>query len=235
MIYLLIAILTANLNASLISPENNSNLNYIHVLFEWEQEFNADYYTLYLDTNSEFSDPIIINDNSLIYIDTENINWDSDYFWKVRPEYIDETSGNWSTTFNFSTGSKQSEAYSIIVDNSSYQEGVTIFSSFFNYYSAMIDKHGNEIWNTGDTDIVYYNLDYYGQLFGCYVNNNIENYLPGIEFDINSNFVWEEPNDDFLHHELIQLSDGNYLGLVEVIQLGPIPMGFWTPLYQSLG
>ena len=102
MIYILIAILISNLNASLIYPENNSNLNYIHVLFEWEQEFNADYYTLYLDTNSEFSNPVIINDNSLLYIDTENIDWNSNYYWKVRAEYLDGTSGNWSSTFNFS-------------------------------------------------------------------------------------------------------------------------------------
>ena len=235
MIYILIAILISNLNASLIYPENNSNLNYIHVLFEWEQEFNADYYTLYLDTNSEFSNPVIINDNSLLYIDTENIDWNSNYYWKVRPEYLDGTSGNWSSTFNFSTASKRSEAYSIIENNSAYQDGVTIFSSFFNYYSAMIDKDGNEIWNTGNTDIVYYGTDFYGKLFGCYVNNDLENYLPGIEFSIDNDYVWEEPNEDFLHHELLQLPNGNYIGLIETIQLGPIPIGPWTPLYQSIG
>lgn len=235
MIYILIAILISNLNASLISPENNSNLNYIHVLFEWEQEFNADYYTLYLDTNSEFSNPVIINDNSLLYIDTENIDWNSNYYWKVRGEYLDGTSGNWSSTFNFSTTSKRSEAYSIIENEASYQNGLTIFSSFFNYYSAIIDKNGNEIWNTGDTDIVYYGTDFYGKLFGCYVNNDLENYLPGIEFSIDNSYVWEEPNEDFLHHELLQLPNGNYIGLIETIQLGPIPNGPWTPLYQSIG
>ena len=231
----IILLLFNNTFASLILPTNNSTLNYTHVLFEWEQEFNAESYTFYLDTNSEFPNPIIINNNSLIYIDTDNINWDSSYYWKVRPEYLDGTSGNWSDTNSFYTGSKRSDAYSIINDTDSYQDGTTIFSSFFNYYSAMIDKDGNEIWNTGNTDIVYYSLDYYGQLFGCYVNNDIENYLPGIEFSIDNEFIWEEPNDEFLHHELLQLPNGNYMGLIEAIELGPIPSGPWTPLYQSQG
>ena len=58
--------------SSLIQPENGTSINYTHVLFEWEQEFNASSYTLYLDTSSNFSNPTEISDNSLIYIDTEN-------------------------------------------------------------------------------------------------------------------------------------------------------------------
>ena len=45
------------------------------------------------------------------------------------------------------------------------QMELRFFSSFFNYYSAIIDQQGNEIWNSADTDIVYYNTDYNGQLF----------------------------------------------------------------------
>jgi len=224
-----------NAFASLLSPSNGSNLNYTHVLFEWEQEHDASSYTLYLDTNSNFSSPVVISDNSILYIDTENIDWDDDYYWKVRPEYSDGSSGNWSDTYSFSTGNTLSTAYSINTDDNAYQSGVTLFSSFFNYFSAMIDQDGNEIWNTGDESIVYYNTDFYGQIFGCYVNNDIENYLPGIEFSIDGEYLWEEPNDDFLHHELIQLPDGNYLGLIETTQIGPIPEGGWSSLFQILG
>ena len=42
--------LFSNALAALLSPNNGSTLNYTHVLFEWEQEFNASSYTLYLDT-----------------------------------------------------------------------------------------------------------------------------------------------------------------------------------------
>ena len=39
-------LMVAPLTAGLIQPENNSNLNYIHILFEWEQMSNADSYQL---------------------------------------------------------------------------------------------------------------------------------------------------------------------------------------------
>ena len=183
--------------AGLLSPENGSHLNYIHILFEWEQETDAEYYNLQLDTSPSFSNPILdINDESLIYIDTENINWNSSYHWRVRPINSEGIAGDWIENFSFSTGNTRSEAYSINHDDTQYADGVTIFSSFFNYYSAMLDQNGNEIWNTQDENIVYYNSDLYGQLFGCYVNNDIENYLPGIEFDLNNEYIWQEPNDE---------------------------------------
>ena len=232
--YLLFFLLNSLYAVQLLSPNNNATLNYTHVLFEWEQDNDVNTYTIYLDTDTNFSNPIIVNNNSLIYIDTNNLNWNTTYYWKVRPEYKNE-SGNWSNTFSFATGTKKSTAYSLNSNDTLYQPGVTLFSSFFNYFSAIIDQNGNEIWNTGDKSIVYYNTDFYGQFFGCYVDNDIENYLPGIEFDINSNYIWEEPNDEFLHHELIKLPDGNYMGLIETIELGPIPIGPWTNLFLSLG
>ena len=39
---------------------------------------------------------------------------------------------------------------------------------------------------------------------------NLENNLPGINFTIDSDFIWEEPNNEFLHHDLIKLPNGNY-------------------------
>ena len=38
-----------------------------------------------------------------------------------------------------------------------------------------------------------------------------------------------------MHHELIKLPDGNYLGLIEETRMGPIPFGPWTTLFQALG
>ncbi len=222
--------------SSLIQPENGTSINYTHVLFEWEQEQEAVSYNFQLSSSEIFNSNIVdITDESLIYIDTENLNWESTYYWRIRPIYTDGSYGNWTDTFNFSIEQIRSGAYAIEHNIDSYSDGVTIFSSFFNYFSAAIDKNGNEIWNTGDQDIVYYNTDLYGQLFGCYVNNDIENYLPGIEFSLDSDHIWEEPNDEFLHHELLQLPDGNYMGLVEVAVDGPIPIGPWTSLYQILG
>ena len=234
---ILIYLLAFNfIQGSLLIPENNSTINYTHVLFEWDQIYQAESYNFQLSDDTSFNEVIANIDNETsLYIHKSDITWDFTYFWRVRAKYSDNSFGEWIDTSSFSTGSKVSNAYSIISNNSSYNDGVTIFSSFFNYFSAMIDKDGNEIWNTADSDIVYYNTDYNGQLFGCYVNNNLEHYLPGIEFSIDNEYIWKEPNEHFLHHELLQLKNGNYIGLIETIEQGPIPIGPWTPLYQSQG
>ena len=71
-----------------ISPVNNSILNYVHVLFEWEQIPDALEYRLQVSTESDFSVPVTDTTvSSLIYIDKENIEWSSNYFWRIKPVY----------------------------------------------------------------------------------------------------------------------------------------------------
>ncbi len=56
--YIYIAFIFSLINfiqASLITPINNSNLNYIHVLFEWEQENDAVSYNFQLSIDETFS------------------------------------------------------------------------------------------------------------------------------------------------------------------------------------
>ncbi|MAV64694.1 MAG: hypothetical protein CMG00_05840 [Candidatus Marinimicrobia bacterium] len=129
-------------------------------------------------------------------------------------------------------------------NDNQYAEGLTIFSSFFDYYSAAIDKDGNEVWNSGNSNIVYYSNDGYGNLFGSkYVEENEYN-LPGIQFSIDSEEIWIEPNDSFLHHDFFKLPNGNYMGLTEFRQSGQIPENIpfnilqtfsFFPTYPSCG
>tara|TARA_X000001036_G_scaffold417413_1_gene435369 strand:+ start:2268 stop:4334 length:2067 start_codon:yes stop_codon:yes gene_type:complete len=218
-----------------IIPENNSTLNYVHVLFEWEQEPGAVEYRLNISADNNFN--VIILDttvNSLVFIDKDNIEWSHNYFWRIKPVYIGQES-TWSEISSFNTAAKRSAATATIYNDEDINQGLTIFGSFYNYYSAMIDKNGREIWNTGDKNIVYYNSTPYLDLLGCYSNPSLENNLPGIDFSIDSDFIWEEPNEDFLHHDMIKLPNGNYLGIVAVSELGPIPVGSWTSSYQGFG
>ena len=215
--------------AGLVKPVNGSTLNYIHVLFEWEQESGAYAYNLQASQGNNLI--IEIEVSSLSFILDEDIDWESFYSWKVRPNNSD----SWIGPYTFFTGSAISNVEVIIHNENLYSPGLTIFSSFFNYYSAAFDQAGNEVWNTGQSDIVYYNTNYEGKLFGCWLNNQSENNLPGIEFSVNTDYVWEEPNNEFLHHDLIQLPNGNYMGIVEATQLGPIPIGSWSNLFTGLG
>ena len=234
-IFLYSAFFYTMLNGDLIRPPNNSVLNYVHVLFEWEQVPDAIEYRLQISTDNNFS--MIVSDtiiSSLVFIDKNHIDWSSDYFLRIKPVYIGQES-TWSDVSTFSTAAKRSDATAIVYNDLEASSGLTIFGSFYNYYSAMIDKNGREVWNTGDKNIVYYNSTPYLDLLGCYSDPSLENNLPGIDFSIDSDFIWEEPNEDFLHHDLIKLPSGNYLGIVAVSQLGPIPIGLWTSSYQGFG
>ena len=186
----ILLMLLNNLDANLVYPQNNSELNYTHVLFEWNQIPEADSYNLYIAKDSLFNDVIrIVTVNSLVFIEKENIDWESNYFWKLHPNYDPPFSIEWSDTFTFSTGQKRSDATAVIYNENNFSPGLTLFGSFYNYYSAMIDINGEEVWNTGDKNIVYYNSTPELDLLGCFSDNSLEYNLPGINFDINSNFI----------------------------------------------
>jgi len=224
------------LNAQLVLPTNDSVLNYIHVLFEWNQYPEADSYNLEISTDSLFDSVIrTATVSSLIFIEEEIINWDSKYYWRIRPIFESSLTSEWSETYHFFTGQKRSESTVNIYDENNVSPGLTIFGSFYNYFSAMIDINGKEVWNTGDKKIVYYNSSPALDLLGCISDNSLEHNLPGIDFSIDNDFIWEEPNDQFLHHDLVKLPNGNYMGIVATSQLGPIPIGPWTSDYQGFG
>ena len=169
---ILIVTMTSISMAGLVKPANGSTLNYIHVLFEWDEEPSASAYNLQVSQSNNLI--IDVEVSSLYFIAEENIDWETSFSWKVRPN----NSENWIGPYTFITGSTISNVEVIIHNENLYSPGLTIFSSFFNYYSAAFDQAGNEVWNTGQSDIVYYNTNYEGKLFGCWLNNQSENNLP---------------------------------------------------------
>ena len=87
--YFYIVLILAFSYGELITPNSGDDLNFIHVLFEWEQEPNTDEYNLQVSNQSSFNTTIIdINEGSTVYIEKEALNWSSEYFWRVRPIYI---------------------------------------------------------------------------------------------------------------------------------------------------
>ena len=235
--FLLSTILSISiLQGGLVSPGNGILINYIHVLFEWEQEPEAEHYEIQISESSNFTINVIQADNqTLVYIEKDTLDWDKTYYWRIRPVYNNGISGTWTDPYSFSTGSPLSGSTTTTSNASDIQNGITVFGAFFNYFSAAIDQTGKEIWNSGSENIVYYSTSQYGDVFGCILVSGTENNLPGMEFTFDGEIIWEEPNDEFLHHDMIKLPNGNYLGIVEVGSLGPIPIGDWTPLFSGLG
>jgi len=238
-LFSIILILINFCNASLLKPLDGSTLNQIHILFEWEQVPNNSFYVLDLSDNpNDIDGDCIICDKyiseSLIYIEKNLIQWNKTYYWKIiaysnNGENI--TLGPFSFTTNSPIANTTTNSFDVNI-----QDGLTIFGSFFDYYSAVIDDSGREIWNSGDSDLIFYNTDKYGRFFGAeYIGNNAENNYPGIKFSFENGIEWQEPGENFIHHDIFQLPNGNYLGLGTSTQEGPIPLGDWTPLFQALG
>ena len=71
-------------------------------------------------------------------------------------------------------------------------------------------------------------------LYGCELRPELEYNIPAIEFNIDSEIIWEEPNNEFAHHDILKLPNGHYLGRTETIQNGPVPNGPWTPICYAL-
>jgi len=227
---------TTEVVIGLLEPKNGITLNYIHVLFEWEQIPDASYYTIQFSEEPTFTTPIVsIQDSSLLYLEKYNIEWERLYYWRVRGYNSSGPMGDWKGPSSFTIGSPMSDISVKTFAQDQVMEGITVFSSFFNYYSAVIDFNGREIWNSGNENLVYYNYSKFGNIFGSVYQSDLENNLPGKEFSFIKGKIWEEPNDDFLHHDLIKLPNGNYLGIVEKTSIGPIPVGSWTNLFQDIG
>ena len=69
----------------LVSPINGDELNYIHILFEWEQQPDAIGYNLQVSTSEFFNNLILdVDETYTVHIDTNNLNWDDTYYWRVR-------------------------------------------------------------------------------------------------------------------------------------------------------
>ncbi len=143
-------------NADLIQPTNYNALYHTYVQFEWEQIPSTNRYQLMVSNNDSFTDVIInVTDLTLVYIDRENIEWNSQYYWKIRKHNLDGELGSWSDVFTFTTAQQKSNVTTTFSNESEIADGVTIFGSFFNYYSAVVDNNGNEIWNSGIEDLVF--------------------------------------------------------------------------------
>ena len=210
-----------------MSPPDGSTVNYTHVLFEWEQEPDTDSYTFELASDAPFSNILISSDSpSLIHIEKIAVMWETTYYWRIKTD-----SGEIIDMFSFTTSSPKSTAEVTIYNGNLTADGVTLYGAFYDYYSVVLDKSGSEIWNSENEHFIYYNTDYYGNLYGAKLVNNPDgnNYM-GVQFDLDNSIIWEEPNEEFIHHDMIPLPSGNFLGISEESEIGPVPIGDWTSI-----
>ena len=227
----------------LIRPANGVQLNYIYVIFEWEQEPDAMVYNLQVSTDLSFNNLLLdVNEATTVYINKDIFGWNDNYYWKVRPVYDNGEFGEWSGISNFNTGDKQfPERDADIYNDDLLQDGLVAFGGFApELSSAVIDKYGNEIWNTGEGgnfDFIINHINEFGNIYGLSVYDYPNNTGTKVNYELD--FLWSAPAtsqaDAIDIHEIKQIPNGNYMAFVPDLRLGPIPQGDWTFIYQSIG
>ena len=226
---------TAVGTAGLNKPADGQHLNYIHVLFEWDQEPDARYYQLELtEVNSGL---ITTNDsiNTTLYIDTAHINWDETYTWRIRGYNSENIYGNWKGPLSFST--MNAKMGTIIVTNyqdSLVQNGLTFFGGPNpGRHSLIIDKYGNEVWNDAEFEFKINYIDEFGSIYG-----NSDYLFPlftSCKINYDMEFLWNS-NQICDPHDLKESPSKTYFALRNIFSLGPIPSdNAWTQQFRDLG
>ena len=200
MIKLILSILMVTLShTALIKPYNDSYLTYIYIPFQWEQEADAISYNLQVSTDEYFINTLVdIEESTTSYIEEQLIDWSQNYYWRIRPLYSDDDFGDWSEIFTFHTGEKQFPDIDAEIYNEDFiQEGLVAFGGFApNLASAVIDKYGNEIWNSGEPgsfDFMINHINKFGNIYGLSVYNYPYNTGTKINYDID--LLWSTQGD----------------------------------------
>ena len=251
-IFIIILSIISFVFGTLVSPSDGDELNYIHILFEWEQQPDAIGYNLQVSTNELFNNLILdVDEAHTVYIDTENLGWDDTYYWKVRPVYSDENYGDWIGTSMFSISQStppyidegvEIESSTDIYQDDLLEDGYVAIGAFSpGPHSFIIDKYGNEIWNSGillenEDGVMLNHINEYGNISGYSGLNYPYNTGTKINFDLD--FLWSAPTPEIQvdMHEFKQISNGNYMGFQNVYAVGPIPSdNFMTETFQGIG
>ena len=222
-------------NAELIRPAHGQELNYIHVVFEWEQLPDAMSYQLELhdlSSNSFFTFDTL---STTVLFLKSNIIWENSYQWKVRAWLGEDDYSEWIGPSTFNTKhSRLGYRYITNHEDSLIQPGLTIFGGASpNRHSFVIDKHGNEIWNDDGYKFKINHVDEYGTLYGNSDHSFPENTACKINYDMN--ILWAS-NIRVDPHDMKETSRNTYFVMKNTYSNGPIPSdNSLTDIFQGLG
>ena len=228
---------SASTFGDLILPSAGQELNYVHVLFEWEQEPDAEKYQIQVSQTESF-DQILFTDSTTttLFLDTSHIDWNGTYYWRIRQVNGNDNIGSWIEPSVFHTIEPKFQNVNVsIIQDELIQDGLTIFGGAFpTLQSGIIDKYGNEIWNDGDAQFMSTHVNEFGNIYGLSLidspNNN------GIKTNQDMEILWSAMDEAVDFHEFKQIPNGNYMGFIRVDTLGPIPSNnTMTQQFQALG
>jgi len=184
-------------------PESGETFNYTQIYFQWDQIPDAGGYNLSLinvDSGDEYEVQTPSNSNLVL----DFIQWNSTFSWNVTA--INENGENFYTSENRTFSINPLPDYfpgtdNLFIDETLYQDGVTVMDIESLNFSGGINQFGTPIW------FVDKNLFDIRFTFTHFLpNGNVIGFEPdkGYEIDLNGNRIFETPDGNNAHHDFLK-------------------------------
>jgi len=219
----------------LMRPSHGQELNYVHVLFEWDQEPDAIFYQIELEDLNSNQVVMIDSIRTNLFIETTNITWNKIYQWRVRSCTGDGSYGIWiGPSIFIVNNSKLRNANITNYQDSLIQPGLTMMGGPNpGRHTVVVDKNGNEIWNDGDYSFKINHVDEYGALYG-----NSDHLFPdhtASKVNYAMDFLWSS-NQEVDPHDFRETSRNTFFALRNIFSDGPIPSNIsMTDEFREMG
>ena len=204
-------------------PSNNKEINYSHVFFSWPQIPNSDSYFLFLSEDENFiqADTSYVSSNSILY--PTLLSWDTRYFWKVcNQSNIEDCLPSKEFFINPLPNYHADQITINTINEQEYTNGINILDFESLGYSLAINKYGEPIWFTRKEN---FNMD---QIIVTQFleNGNFIGFSNGrgYEFNIDSEILFEIPNEYSIHHEIRKTNNDTYFFIDAEIEYHPCPI-----------
>tara|TARA_B110000438_G_scaffold135563_1_gene131073 strand:- start:17143 stop:19260 length:2118 start_codon:yes stop_codon:yes gene_type:complete len=209
-------------SGELIRPLSNQKLNYVHVLFEWDQEPGALFYQFEL--TDLLSDSVVVIDSIKVtlLIEKSNIKWERFYQWRIRWSTENSSYSPWTVPSSFSINESKIGNLNITnYQDSLIQPGLTMFGGPNpTRHTIVIDRYGKEIWNDGEFKFKINYVDKYGSIYGNSDHLFPNNTACKINYDMD--ILWSS-DQEVDPHDLKETQRNTFLTLRNIYSNGPIP------------
>jgi len=202
-------------------PQNEISINYNQIFFKWPQINSSTLYCLYLSSDNETVE-YETNKNSILI---ESLSWDTQYSWNVCGKDNLGNIANCYEEFNFVINAiphyYPDNLNVLTLNDMDMEPGITMMDFESLNFSVAIDKYGNPLWYADRTNF-YNNKIIVSQFLNT---GNIIGFGAGrgYEFDLNSNLIFETPDNIGVHHYIYKTNQDTYFLIDAEIQDLPCP------------
>lgn len=210
--------------ASSFYPEDGKIMNHTQVFFSWPPIPDTNGYELKIYSEEGNQNVLTIYCESNSFIVEDGFNWGNSYMWEICG--VDDYSNQCFEENIFSINPipeyHQYQLTTTIYDENSYQDGINVLDFESLGYSLAINKYGSIVWFADkysffNSAIISAELLDNGNLTGF-------SYGKGYEFTLDSEIVFETPDEFDVHHQISKSANDTYFILDAEIEYYPCPI-----------